>query len=201
LDFLRTRRKENAGKVKTILKCWILIALIVTGLSWLPFILIQQDIRSSANDPQIQMAEDIAAKLAAGQSMQSLVPAEQVDITRSLATYVIIFDDTGTALASSGQINGQAPTLPTGVFAYVRQNGEDRITWQPQSGVRSAIVVTQFKGASSGFVLVGRSLREVEIREDNLEHLTLFGWLSILIVSFLASVLLFGLPRSRARLS
>lgn len=187
--------------MKTIFKCWILIAIIVTGLAWLPYILVQQDLRSSANDPQIQMAEDIAAKLAAGQPMQSLMPVEQVDITHSLAIYVIIFDDTGTPLASSGEINGQMPTLPVGVFDSVRQNGEDSITWQPQTGVRSAIVVTQFQGTSSGFVLVGRSLREVEMREDNLEHLTLFGWLSILIVAFFASALLFGLPRARTRAS
>jgi len=183
--------------VKTILKYWILITIIVTGLAWLPYAIVQQDLRSSANDPQIQMAEDIAAQLAAGQPMQNLVPTAQVDIAKSLATYIIVFDNTGTPLASSAQLNGQTPTLPTGVFDYTRQNGEDRLTWQPQAGVRSAIVVTQFKGSSSGFVLVGRSLREVELREDNIQNLVLFGWLSLLIISFAASALLLREPRQR----
>lgn len=182
--------------LKTILKYWLLMAAIVTGLSGLLYAAVQQDLRQSANDPQIQMAEDTAAKLADGQQVQNVVPTEKVDIANSLAPYIIIFDATGKPIASSVQLDGQTPTVPSGVFDYVRQNGEDRITWQPQSGVRSAIVVTQFKGPNPGFVLAGRSLREVEIREDNIMHLILLGWLAILIVTLLATALLFRLLRT-----
>ena len=179
--------------LKTILKYWLLMAAIVTGLSGLLYAAVQQDLRQSANDPQIQMAEDTAAKLADGQQVQNVVPSEKVDIANSLAPYIIIFDATGKPIASSVQLNGQTPTIPSGVFDYVRQNGEDRITWQPQSGVRSAIVVTQFKGPNSGFVLAGRSLREVEIREDDIMHLILLGWIAILLVTLLATAILFRL--------
>jgi hypothetical protein len=172
------------------------MAAIVTGLSGLLYAAVQQDLRQSANDPQIQMAEDTAAKLADGQQVQNVVPSEKVDIANSLAPYVIVFDATGKPIASSVQLNGQTPTIPSGVFDYVRQNGEDRITWQPQSGVRSAIVVTQFKGPNSGFVLAGRSLREVEIREDDIMHLILLGWIAILLVTLLATAILFRLLRT-----
>lgn len=172
------------------------MAAIVTGLSGLLYASVQQDLRQSANDPQIQMAEDTAAKLADGQQVQNVVPAEKVDIANSLAPYIIVFDATGKPIASSVQLNGQTPTIPSGVFDYVRQNGEDRITWQPQSGVRSAIVVTQFKGPNSGFVLAGRSLREVEIREDDIMHLILLGWIAILIVTLLATAIIFRLLRT-----
>jgi hypothetical protein len=172
------------------------MAAIVTGLSGLLYAAVQQDLRQSANDPQIQMAEDTAAKLADGQQVQNVVPSEKVDIANSLAPYIIIFDATGKPIASSVQLNGQTPTIPSGVFDYVRQNGEDRITWQPQSGVRSAIVVTQFKGPNSGFVLAGRSLREVEIREDDIMHLILLGWIAILLVTLLATAILFRLLRT-----
>ena len=182
--------------MKTILKYWLLIAAIVTGLSGLLYAAVQQDLRQSANDPQIQMAEDTAAKLADGQQVQNVVPAEKVDIANSLAPYIIVFDATGKPIASSVQLNGQTPTIPSGVFDYVRQNGEDRITWQPQSGVRRAIVVTQFKGPNSGFVLAGRSLREVEIREDDIMHLILLGWIAILLVTLLATAILFRLLRT-----
>jgi hypothetical protein len=40
-------------------------------------------------------------------------------------------------------------------------------------------------GTSAGFVLAGRSLREVEIREDNIEKLTLIALAVILIGTFL----------------
>ena len=172
------------------------MAAIVTGLSGLLYAAVQQDLRQSANDPQIQMAEDTAAKLADGQQVQNVVPSEKVDIANSLAPYIIVFDATGKPIASSVQLNGQTPTIPSGVFDYVRQNGEDRITWQPQSGVRSAIVVTQFKGPNSGFVLAGRSLREVEIREDDIMHLILLGWIAILLVTLLATAILFRLLRT-----
>jgi len=172
------------------------MAAIVTGLSGLLYAAVQQDLRQSANDPQIQMAEDTAAKLADGQQVQNVVPSEKVDIANSLAPYIIIFDATGKPIASSVQLNGQTPTIPSGVFDYVRQNGEDRITWQPQSGVRSAIVVTQFKGPNPGFVLAGRSLREVEIREDDIMHLILLGWIAILLVTLLATAILFRLLRT-----
>jgi hypothetical protein len=42
----------------------------------------------------------------------------------------------------------------------------DALTWMPASGVRSAIVVVAYNG---GYVLAGRSLTQVELRETDLE--------------------------------
>jgi hypothetical protein len=181
--------------VKTIVKYWLIMAVTITGLVGLCYAAIQQDIRQSANDPQIQMAEDSAAKLADGQPIQHVVPSEKVDIAKSLAPYIIIFDATGKPLASSALLNGQTPTIPAGITDYVKQNGEDRFTWQPQPGVRSAVVVTPFKGSNSGFVLVGRSLREIEIREDNILHLLIIGGIGILFASFLVTTIVTGIFR------
>jgi sensor histidine kinase regulating citrate/malate metabolism len=177
--------------VKAILKYWLLIAIIVTGLSGLLYAVVQQDIRHTADDPQIQMAEDTAARLANGQQVQNVVPAEKVDIAKSLAPYIIVFDTSGKPIASSAQLDGQTPTIPSGVFDYVRQNGEDRLTWQPQPGVRSAVVVTQFQGPNSGFVLAGRSLREVEKREDDIMQIVLLGCFVMLLITFFASAIIF----------
>jgi hypothetical protein len=185
--------KRHLFTLKTIIKHWLLVAIIITGFSGLLEATVQQVIRQSADDPQIQMAEDTATALANGQQVQNVVPAEKVDIAKSLATYIIVFDANGKAIASSAQLNGQSPSPPAGVFDYVKQNGEDRITWQPQTGVRSAAVVTQFQGSNSGFVLAGRSLREVEIREDNILHIILVGWVAILLGSLLATAVIFKL--------
>jgi len=73
-------------------------------------------------------------------------------------------------------LDGKEPVIPTGVFASTQNSGETRFTWQPRTGVRSAVVVDYYKGASSGFVLVGRSIREVENREDNLELIVFLAW-------------------------
>lgn len=180
--------------MKTIIKYWLFSAIIVTGLCGLLYVVAQQGLRHGGDDPQIQMAEDIAGKLTGGQQLQNVLPTEKVDIARSLAPYVILFDATGKPIASSALLNGQTPTIPPGVFAYVKQNGEDRFTWQPQVGVRSAVVVTRFAGASSGFVLAGRSLREVENREDDSMKLILASWIILLFVTFAGAIIFFRQP-------
>ncbi|MBV8694331.1 MAG: hypothetical protein JO125_12170 [Chloroflexi bacterium] len=181
--------------MKIVLQSWLVIAIVVTGLSWLLYGVVQQDIRHAADDPQIQWAEDTATKLADGQSVQRVVPVEKVDIAKSLAPYIIVFDSAGKPLASSAQLDGHTPTIPLGVFDEVRHKGEDRITWQPQPGVRSAIVVTQVKGPNASFVLVGRSLGEVEKREDDIMHIVLLGWIGMLLVTLLASMVIFRNPQ------
>ncbi len=179
--------------LRLVLASWLLLVIPITVLCGLLYVVVQQQIRQAADDPQIQLAEDAAAKLAGGQSVQAVVPAEKVDIARSVASYVVVFDAAGKPVASSGQLDGQDPTIPGGVFDSVRSHGEDRITWQPRSGVRSAVVVVQWQGANGGFVLAGRSLREPEQRIDHLGQLILFGWIGILLVTLCAAAAYFWL--------
>jgi hypothetical protein len=172
--------------VKNILKTLIPLAVVITLLSGLLYATVQQVLRMNANDPQIQIAEDTATALASGKPISSIVPNAQIDIATSLAPYVIVFDNSGKAIASSGLLHNQLPSVPSGVFDYVRQNGEDRITWQPEPGVRSATVVTRYGGAQPGFVMAGRSLRESENRTDQLGVIIGFGWLGTLFAALVA---------------
>jgi hypothetical protein len=176
--------------IKSILRNWLPIAVVITAMSGLVYLAVQQALRQGANDPQIQMAEDAATVLAHGGTVESVLPTTQVDLEQSIAPFITVFDDTGTPLASSGLLHGQMPPIPAGVFDYVRQHGEDRITWQPEPGVRQAIVVVSYTGSPSGFVVAGRSLREVERREDGalLEAgaawlVTMFGSLVVVVGS------------------
>jgi hypothetical protein len=160
------------------LRVWLPIAVAVTLLSGLVYTLVQQELRQTANDPQIQMAEDTAARLAAGAAATSLVPSVRVDIAASLATFIIIYDHNGRVSASSATLDGTTPALPAGVLSSARTSGEDRITWEPRSGVRVAAVVVPVR--TGGSVLAGRSLREVELRESDLLGATALAWLFIL---------------------
>jgi hypothetical protein len=167
-------------KLRNILRFWLPLALLTTLLSGLIYVVAQQAGRASANDPQIQLAEDAAAALAAGQPLDSLIPAAKVDIAASLAPYLIVFDSSGKAIAGSGVLHGELPSIPPGIFDYVRQHGEDRLTWQPEPGVRSATVVVGYGGSSPGFILAGRSLRQVEERDTNIMRLIGVGWFATL---------------------
>jgi hypothetical protein len=150
---------------------WLPLAFSFTLLAGLVYVTVQQNFRQDANDPQIQMAEDAAMQSQDGAQAQTVVGTGKVDMARSLTPFLIVYDATGQLLASSAQLNGAVPALPPGVLDSARASGEDRLTWQPQEGVRVAAVVTPFGGSRPGFVLAGRSLREVEERESRLTQL------------------------------
>jgi hypothetical protein len=166
-----------------IFKRWLPLAIATAGLCGLAYMTVQQSLRQGANDPQIQMAEDAASALNGGASVNSIMPATNVELTTSLAPFIIVFDDSGNVLAASATLHGSVPVYPSGVLDYARQHGEDRVTWQPETGVRMATVVARY---DKGFVLAGRSLREVEIRESNIEEISgvamLFIWAATLFV-------------------
>jgi hypothetical protein len=172
-------------KIKNILRQWLPLAAVTTLLCGLVYLVVQQTLRQGANDPQIQMAEDAAAALAAGGTAEAVMPAGNVEISSSLAPFMVIYNDVGEPLAFTGLLHGAAPHLPGGVFEYTRQKGEDRVTWQPEQSVRVAAVVVAYSGVQPGFVLVGRSLREVEIRESQVEQITGIAWLVTLGASLL----------------
>ena len=174
--------------VRNVIKAWLPLA-VAMSRCWrdLSYLSVQQSYRMGANDPQIQMAEDGASALAAAeapnQTAQAIVPAVEVDIAQSLAPYVIVFDANGKALAANAVLHGQVPNVPSGVFDFVRQHGEDRISYQPEPGVRSAVVVAAVNGGRDGFVLAGRSLREVEKRVDQLTQITGLLWAAAMAAS------------------
>jgi hypothetical protein len=165
-------------KFKRMLKVWLPLAFVLTAAAGMVYVGIQQDMRHSADDPQIQLSEDAARALASGKSPDIVAPPLAIDIGQSLAPFVTVFDASGKAVASSGLLHSQLPALPPGVFDAVRAPGEDRITWQPEPGVRIATVVNAYSGTPSGFVMSGRSLRETERRVDQLGLLIGAAWLA-----------------------
>jgi hypothetical protein len=54
--------------------------------------------------------------------------------------------------------------------------------------VRSAAVIVPLPGPPGGFVVAGRSLREVEVREASLVEIVALGWFAALVVSAIATV-------------
>ena len=162
----------------------VILAGIATGIALALYAIPQQVLRLGANDPQIQLATDAAARLEDGAALAEAVPAGSVDMARSLAPFVIAYDDQGRSLASQAKLNGAIPTPPAGVFDHVRQHGEERVSWQPilgkTRGVRIAAVVERVGGAHPGFVLAGRSMREVEARQEQIEQMAGLTWVGML---------------------
>lgn len=164
----------------------VVLAGISSVLALALYMIPQQVLRQGLNDPQIQLAGDLVAQLEQGAAAANAVPAKQVDMARSLAPFVIVYDEQGSPVASQAVLNGAVPAPPIGVFDFVRQHGEERVSWQPvrgsgsQEGVRIAAVVQRVNGAHPGFVLAGRNMREVEARESQVAHMSLLVWLGML---------------------
>lgn len=145
--------------------------------------LMQQVLRQSANDPQIQLVEDAVARLEAGEQPSAVVPPTRVDIATSLSPFVIVYALDGTPLAGSGMLDGTMPTVPIELLhggpepagpltgSYLAE------TWQPRPGIRHAVVTEQTSGANGETVLAGRSLVEVERRTRSIGQLALLVWL------------------------
>ena len=188
--------REAFGRPALLFNAFVLTG-ISTILALALYAIPQQVLRQGANDPQIAMATDLAVYLnqygvTDGLSQGALTARGGgiVDMAKSLSPFLIVYDDEGHALGSTGQLDGQMPAPPQGVFDYVRAHGEERVSWQPilgtGHGVRIAAVVERVSGNQPGFVLAGRSLREVEVREAQVEHMAGLAWIGML------ALILFG---------
>jgi hypothetical protein len=102
------------------------------------------------------------------------VPAHKVDISTSLSPFYVIFNSAQEPIMSSGLLDNGTPQLPVGVLDFARQNGENRLTWEPKPGTRIATVIVPYH---DGFVLAGRNIREVEARESQLSLFAGLTWI------------------------
>jgi hypothetical protein len=160
-------------------------AVLATALCGLVYVAVQQDLRTGANDPQQQIVEDAAAELDRGADPISVVGLTTVDIARSLAPFVVVYDPAGAVLATDGTLDGSAPRIPRGVLDSARATGRDAVTWQPRQDVRVATVTVPWSG---GTIVAGRSLRVVEERVASLGLLVAIGWVVTLLALALVSL-------------
>lgn len=165
-------KKTNPRATPFILPIFLAITLLSTML----YMVGQQIERSFANDPQIQLAEDVSRAMMAGTTADEFISPEKIDISESLAPFIIIYDNNQKLVATSATINGKEADIPHGVLQYASEHGTNLITWQATPSVRMATVVQRVSGNQPGYVVVGRSLREIEKRTRDLLLLVVTGW-------------------------
>ena len=127
-------------RLRNIFRGWLPFAVVVTAFCALAYATVQQSLRQAANDPQIQMAEDTAASLNGGAGPENVLPKEKVEFSKSLAPFVVLYDSSGKPIGSSGVLDGAMPEYPLGALQAAKDQGENRVTWQPRGDVRVASV-------------------------------------------------------------
>lgn len=152
---------------------WLGTALILCVVFGTFYVVAQQILRSGANEPQIQMAQNIAIQLLAGKSPESTVFDGHTDIGKTLAPFTIIYNKTGKVVTSTALLNGNTPELADGVIGDTIKYGEKRFTWAPDKNVRIAAVT--MTGGDKYIVLTGRNLQEVENNEKQALVLSSIG--------------------------
>lgn len=167
--------------IRLVFLRWLPFAGLASALCLLIYVSAQQTGRQMANDPQIQIARDTRAALEGGQPINALIPQTQTELSTSLSPFITAVSDDGAIVASSARLHGQLRSVPEGVLKNVKANGEQRVTWQPEPGVRMATVVVRNPASAGGYIVVGRSLSETESRIQQLGSLLFLGWAATLV--------------------
>jgi len=169
---------------KKIFALWVIMMFLVTFTSLLVYLAAQQTIRLGANDIPSQLAMETSIHLQNGQNAKDAIPAEKVDISKSLNGFVMVYDSSKNLVATSGTLDSSNPVYPKGVLDYLDQKTESRITWQPEAGLRFASVAIKY---NNGYIVAARSLNEPERLIGKLGQLIFLAWLACAV--FLTAVL------------
>ena len=162
---------------------WIAGAVLITlaaGAAWLGY---GVSLRSGGDQQPLRLATRAASQLEAGSPPASILPPA-ITMATSPAPFVMVFDRRHHVRASSGRLNGRIPVLPGGVLAWAAHHGEDRITWEPQPGLREAAIIEPYGQPRLGYVLAAHSLQTTSARQRTLTWSIGCCWLAALTVSF-----------------
>jgi hypothetical protein len=181
--------------MKKVLLKWFPLAIVITMLCGIAYVIMQQNYRMNANDPQIQIAHDVILNIEAGSDPKSIDDLTKIEMAKSLSPFVIVYDKDKKVIANESTLNGESFLPPANTldnvgkkynyFIFTQPINENRFTWQPQKDVRIAAVLVKY---DNGYVLAGRNMKEIETRIINLGIMTLIGWVTALVVSFLMVV-------------
>lgn len=151
---------------------FLLTCFLITLFCGLSYGSVQQSLRLSADDSQVQITGDILNSLSQGADPKQL-SATAADMSTTLTPFVIIYDNNEKAVGSTVELDKKIPVPPSGAFKKTAKLNEARFTWEPKKGVREASIMVKYK---NGYVLVGKSLKEVEYKIDKIFMLTIVAW-------------------------
>ena len=168
---------------------WLTAAVIITLVFGSVYAALQQLGRRSAN----------AAPAAAAAAQVQLIGSEtatapRLELTPDSGVFVIVYGEDDNPVSGTATLHGSLPLLPAGVLQTARDTGADAVTWQPEPGLRMAIVA---RPAAGKVIVAGQSLTPYEDRDRMVLLFLAAGWLGSIVV-LAAGYAATGLFRRRA---
>ena len=164
---------------------WVAAAAVVTVVFCSVYIAFQQSGRRSA---------DIAPAAAAASAIQmpgtSVSSVPRLELTPESGVFVIVYGSDDTPETGTATLHGVLPTVPAGVLDTARRSGADAVTWQPEPGLRLAVVARSSEGK---VVVAGQSLAPYEATDIRVMVYLMLGWFGCVLLlgaGFAVSVLL-----------
>ncbi|UUL77404.1 hypothetical protein NG819_08035 [Pseudarthrobacter sp. Fe7] len=153
---------------------WLAAASITTLVFGSVYVTLQQIGRHSAN---VAPAAAAAARLQ--QPGTDSTAGAPLDLTPDSGVFLIVYGDTNSPLSTTVTVGGSTPVVPPGVLDTARALGSDTVTWQPEPGLRMAIVAKQSAGK---VVVAGQSLAPFEAADRMTMVFLGAGWLASMLV-------------------
>ena len=143
----------------------------------------QQYLRRGADRQPMSLVNYVSDRVAHGADPVRLAGAPSREIAsaawlRSSNFFAVLYNDAGQPIAGNATLHGSLPHPPTGIFRYARVHGLNKVTWQPEPGVRIATVTKPLP--SGGFILAGQSLIVGEAKDGRFNSLLSWIWLATL---------------------
>lgn len=153
---------------------WLSAAVVVSLIFGSVYASFQQLGRRTANDAPAAAAAAQVQLLGAEK-----VPPPRVELTPESGIFVIIYGPDDQPVSGNATLHGTLPRLPAGVLQTARTAGSDAVTWQPEPGLRLAVVA---RPAAGKVIVAGQSLTPYEDRDRMVLLFLAAGWLGSMVV-------------------
>lgn len=158
---------------------WLAAAVVVTIIFASVYLTLQHTGREAVNN-----APAAAVALQLQQIGSDPAGGPRLELTKDSGTFVMLYGPDNKPIYSTVTLHGDVPNLPPGVLDTTRAGGTDAITWQPEPGLRLAVVT----GYAAGKVVVaGQSLTPFENADKFTQLVIAGGWLTSMLVLAAAS--------------
>lgn len=150
-------------------------AVCITLLSGLIYFSSQQVIRLSANEMPSLSVDTALARISIGQQLNTILPNVPIELSKPFGFFFSAYNEQKVLTIAQTTVHGASVTIPDGVFDYAKLHGKDRVTWQPETGIRLATVVV-YEPKTKTYLVAGRDLTDYEHRIETLGIQILLGW-------------------------